>query len=198
MSSEPPDADRPVAQPSCAEPLEGEPQRRTGAWAVVGEFLVDPTVDQTRAMARVVGPVFVVCALALVPWTVYLYVSLPSRAVANNHDLSWAGFDVGLVLTLVLTTVALVRRSRWLPVASASLGALLLVDAWFDVLTSRAGGERLAAVVMALLVELPLAVVAYWLAYHGQALRERAIAIRLVRAVRSGRPLRPRRERRLR
>lgn len=149
-------------------------------------FLVDPSHDQTQRMARVVGPVFVVCAVLLVPWAAYLYVVLPARVESHNHDLAWAGFDVAMVLALLATTWSLVRLSRALPIAASALATMLVVDAWFDVLTAPPGRDRLVAVVMAVVVELPLAAVASWMAYHGQALRERAIVVRLVRASRDG------------
>lgn len=149
-------------------------------------FLVDPSHDQTQRMARLVGPTFVVCAVVLVPWAAYMYVVLPGRAESHNYDLAWAGFDVAMVLALVATAWSLVRLSRALPIAASALATMLVVDAWFDVLTAHSGRDRLVAVAMAVVVELPLAAVASWMAYHGQALRERAIVVRLVRASRDG------------
>lgn len=162
------------------------PTHASTPWGRLRGFLLDPTHDQTQRMARLVGPTFVVCAVALVPWAAYLYVVLPGRAESHNYDLAWAGFDVAMVLALLATTWALVRLSRALPIAASALATMLVVDAWFDVLTAPPGAERLVAVAMALLVELPLAAVASWMAYHGQALRERAIVVRLVRASRDG------------
>ena len=47
-------------------------------------------------------------AVLMVPWTVYLAVSLPSEQRAAHYDLAWAGFDVGLFA--VLAVGRLVRR----------------------------------------------------------------------------------------
>jgi hypothetical protein len=63
------------------------------------------------------------------------------------------------------------ERSRYLSTAAA---VLLVVAAWFDVLTTPAG-HRLQSIVVAVAVELPLASVCLWLSYHTQRLAERRI-----------------------
>jgi hypothetical protein len=104
-------------------------------------------------------------ALALVPWTAYLSATLPGEHVAHHWDVAWAGFDVFEVAALTATMVALVRRSPRLPVFAAIAGTALLTDAWFDLLTATPGRDRGWALVEALLGELPLAALCYWLAY---------------------------------
>ncbi len=128
-----------------------------------------------------VGWVFAALAALMVPWTAFLFVSLPPSQRAAHYDLAWGGFDLGLLAVLAATAVAAVRRSRWLPMAAAALATLLVVDAWFDVLTAPTGRELWAAVAMALLVELPLAGVCVWLAISGQSLLERRIALSIRR-----------------
>ena len=133
-----------------------------------------------RAEARVVrwvAPVFALCSLALLPWIVVLAVTLPHRAVSHHYDLAWAGYDVGLAAALGATAVTALRRSRLLPVASSAAGALLLADAWFDVVTSAPGGARLESLAMALLVELPLAALCGWLAVHSQDVAEQRLVL---------------------
>jgi hypothetical protein len=103
-------------------------------------------------------------AFALVPWTAYLTSSLPSRHETAHWDILWAGFDVGLISVGVATGVALLRGSRLLPIFASVTGALLLCDAWFDVLTSKPGSERAWSVAEALLAELPLAFFSFWVA----------------------------------
>jgi hypothetical protein len=82
---------------------------------------------------------------------------------------------------LAATATAAVRRSKWLAVAATATATMLVVDAWFDVMTSPRPRDLLAAVAMALLVELPLAGVCVWLAVSGQSLLERRIALSLRR-----------------
>ncbi|SDP21122.1 hypothetical protein SAMN04489867_1744 [Pedococcus dokdonensis] len=140
---------------------------------------------RTRARRlTVVGWVLAGLAALMVPWTAYLFVALPRTAPAAHYDLAWGGFDVGLLALLGLTGWAAVRRRRWLGAAAGAAAALLAADAWFDVVTSPTPDERWVALAMAVLVEVPLAVVCAWVAVSGQDLLDR----RLVRAARlSGR-----------
>jgi hypothetical protein len=116
-----------------------------------------------RRLARWVGPLFVVFAVILLVWIAVLAVSLPGRGVLQNEDLVWVGFDVGLLVGLVWTAWAAFGRHPTLPLAAAATGASLVIDAWFDVVGST-GPERVVAVVMALVVELPLSALCWWLA----------------------------------
>jgi hypothetical protein len=126
--------------------------------------------------ARLVGRTFLLLAVVLAGWTVALAVTLPSRAVIAHQDVVWVGFDVGLLIGLVATAWAALRRKRTLPILAAATATLLLTDAWFDVVGSgsrSAAGEALA---MALLVELPLSGLCWWIALHSQALAEQRVA----------------------
>jgi len=136
--------------------------------------------DDLSPTARVitVGWVFTVLAVLLVPWTVYLFVTLPQSQRAAHYDLAWGGFDVALVLLLALTGAGAVRRSRWLAAAAGATAAVLVTDAWFDVVMAADADERWVALAMAGLVELPLALVCAWLAVRGQELLERRIRLR--------------------
>jgi hypothetical protein len=97
------------------------------------------------------------CAAAMIPWIVYLAVTLPSHYVARNWMVTWVGFDLLLLTMLVLTAVAGWKRKQYVfPTAFAS-GVLLVCDAWFDVMTSQRGGDFTQALLSAFLVELPLA-----------------------------------------
>ena len=139
-----------------------------------------------RARARrvtVVGWVLAALAALMVPWTAYLFVVLPRTARAAHFDLAWGGFDLALLVLLALTGWAAVRRRRWLAAVAGASAALLGADAWFDVVTSPTPGDRWVALAMALLVELPLAVVCVWLAVSGQDFVDRRLAMaRHVRA----------------
>ena len=50
---------------------------------------------------------------------------------------------------------------------AAATGALLLADAWFDVVTAGGGRDRWAAVVLAVCAEIPLAILCFALARPG-------------------------------
>lgn len=140
-----------------------------------------------RARARrltVVGWVLAALAVLMVPWTAYLFIVLPRTARAEHFDLAWGGFDLALLVLLALTGWAAVRRLRWLAAVAGASAALLGADAWFDVVTSPTAGERWVALAMAVLVELPLAVVCVWLAVSGQDFVDRRLA--MARNVRTG------------
>ena len=58
---------------------------------------------------------------------------------------------------------------------------MLVVDAWFDVLTSRRGADQLMALALAV-VEIGLAVVCVWIAFHAVSVVRTEIADLLRRA----------------
>ena len=142
-------------------------------------------VDNARAV-RWAGPVFALFSLILLPWIIYLAFSLPSRQVSADYDVAWTGFDVMLLTALVSTGYFALRRSRYLATAAVATVTLLIVDAWFDVVTALPG-QRLEPVAEALLVELPLASVCVWLSLHTQQLAERRLLLLLRRRPQGGR-----------
>jgi len=108
---------------------------------------------------RLAGAVLVAAAVLLPAWAVYLAVVLPREHVSPNWDVVWVGFDLALATLAATAFVALRRRSRWAPVLAGALAAALVCDAWFDVMTSD-GGDRRVAIALAVLLELPVAVLA--------------------------------------
>ena len=141
------------------------------------ENLVLP--DHARAV-RWTGPVFALFSVIMLPWTIYIGASLPARQVSPNYDAAWAGFDVLLLGTLAGTAYFAFRRSRYLSTAATATATLLVLDAWFDVMTTPSSG-RLESILLAAAVELPLAAVCVWLSYHAQQLAERRIVLLLRR-----------------
>lgn len=133
--------------------------------------------DETRALAWI-GVPFALFSLILIPWTVYLAGSLPSEQVSTHYDAAWAGFDVMLALALAATACFALRRPSYLPTAAGATATLLVVDAWFDVLTTP-GVQRIESILLAVFVELPLAAFCVWLSWHTQQLEERRIAMLL-------------------
>jgi uncharacterized membrane protein len=107
-------------------------------------------------------------AVGLVPWTLYLTFTLPSRHVTQDYDLAWVGFDIALAAAFAATAWSAVRQPQWLMAFAAALGTMLLCDAWFDVTTSAGGTERLEAVLEAIFAELPLAVICGYIVYDAE------------------------------
>jgi hypothetical protein len=145
--------------------------------------LVDPApepenavlVDESRVV-RWTGPLFALFSVILLPWVVYIGLTLPARQLAPNYDIAWAGFDIMLAGGLATTAYFALRRSRYLSTAAASTATLLLVDAWFDCMTTPAG-SRWESIALCFLVELPLAGVCLWLSYHTHQIAERRILL---------------------
>jgi predicted branched-subunit amino acid permease len=123
--------------------------------------------------ARWVVPLFALSGIVLVPWVVFLVSSLPSTHAAAHWDIAWAGFDVALALLLLGVAVSAWRRSPWLEGVATAAAALLVVDAWFDILTSSSRVELVIAIGEAVLVELPLAVVCVLLARNAEQVLRR-------------------------
>ncbi|HEV8463210.1 MAG TPA: hypothetical protein VGQ38_21165 [Gaiellaceae bacterium] len=133
--------------------------------------------------------VFGVGGFLLLPWTVWLSASLHPHHVTEHWDLAWSGFDSGLAILFLATALAAYRRSPWLPALAATLGTLLVVDAWFDVVLESHYDERRNAFILALLVELPIAVFCYWIAYRSERFFARGLHLASARKGASERDL---------
>ena len=129
-----------------------------------------------RLLPRRLGLTLGVIAVALVPWTLWLTFTLPTRHVTHHYRGAWVGFDVCLAAAFAGTAIAALRSSRWLQPLAAVTGTMLLCDAWFDVVTSQAGDELNVAILEAVLAELPLAALCAWVVldtgrFHAAAAR---------------------------
>lgn len=125
------------------------------AATTAGELPLDGTAlrRRRRRVLRQLG----VCVVVLVPWTVYLAVSLPDRFEARHWPFVWVGFDVMLLVALASAGVAVWLRRQVLIPLSFVAATLLLCDAWFDVSLSWGKPDVWASAASAVLVELPLA-----------------------------------------
>src|SRR5919204_1414170 len=119
-------------------------------------------------LRRLIGPFFALAGLALIPWTIWLTLSLPAHHETENWKTVWAGFDIAEAAALIATAATALRRSPWLAPTAAITGTLLCVDAWFDITLEAGGRHLLAAVLEAALVELPLAAICFWVARNAE------------------------------
>ncbi|MGN6797764.1 MAG: hypothetical protein ACTHKS_06405, partial [Gaiellaceae bacterium] len=127
------------------------------------------------------APLFFLAGFGLVPWTLYLFATLPGKHLqAGFYDLAWGGFDLALALLFVATGVGLLGRRLWVQSTATATATMLVCDAWFDVLSSNPGSERLFAIVLALFAELPTAFVCLMIARHVEEAAERAQRYALV------------------
>jgi predicted branched-subunit amino acid permease len=109
--------------------------------------------------------VFGAAGIALLPWTVWLSASLPPHHRSANWDLAWSGFDSALAMLFLATAFAAWRRRPWLAPVAAATGALLIADAWFDVVLESRSDDRVIALAEAFGAELPLAALCFAVAY---------------------------------
>jgi hypothetical protein len=97
------------------------------------------------------------CVAALIPWTIFLAVSLPDQYRAHHWRLTWAGFDGLLLFAMSLTVYLAWRRRQAVIPASIATATLLVCDAWFDISLDLGTPDVWWSVGSAVLVELPLA-----------------------------------------
>jgi hypothetical protein len=137
--------------------------------------MAPPAQDQQRRVPRRLALGLGVIAVLLVPWTLWLTFTLPTRHLAHNYRLAWVGFDVALAFAFAVTAIAVLRASPWLQAVAALTGTMLLCDAWFDVVTSSGGDERARAVLEAVVAELPLAALCAWIVLDTQRFHDAAV-----------------------
>lgn len=111
-----------------------------------------------RRFGRAVRGAVTIGAVVLVPWAIYLALSLPRRTMTEHWRGAWVGFDLLLASALAATAWWAWHRRQLVLVGLAASSVLLVCDAWFDVMLTEGAG-RWTSLAMALLVELPLAAV---------------------------------------
>src|ERR1700704_5017135 len=75
-------------------------------------------------------------ALGLLPWTLWLTFTLPSRHLTTHYDLAWVVFDCALFCAFAATAWCTVKASQWLLPLAAVTGTMVVCGAWFDVVTA--------------------------------------------------------------
>lgn len=80
-----------------------------------------------------------VSAAVLVPWTGYLWATLPAAVTARHWPLVWSGLDGGIAVGLAASAWLAWRGDRRLVQVTSATAALMAADAWFDVCTSPPG-----------------------------------------------------------
>ena len=100
-----------------------------------------------------------VASVVLLRWALYLAGQLPDDHVAHHWRAAWVGLDIAIAGCLA--GVVWLGRSRHPATAqvSTAAAALLLCDAWFDVLLDGPWPGRWTTLVLAVGVELPAAAV---------------------------------------
>lgn len=102
----------------------------------------------------------IVCCLVLAAWIGVLAWTLPPYYRTGGWRGAWVGFDVAELIAFGVTAWAAWRGRQILIMSLLVLATLLLADAWFDVTLDLHTSGFLASLLSALLVEIPLAVIA--------------------------------------
>lgn len=130
-----------------------------------GRVFRQPPRPLPRWLVRVLPWVYLAGALALVPWTLYLALTLPTNYVTAHYRWTWVVFDASLAVALGSVGWCAFRRSPAIIIALAVAAALLFTDAWFDVSSAR-GADHRQALLLALLLEVPGGIVCLRLAHR--------------------------------
>ena len=125
-------------------------------------------VTKVRTVPWWVAPAFAVLAVGTVPWVIYLAVTLPRHATFAHYRGVWVGFDTALVVVLALTAWQAWRARPRVALAATAAATMLMVDAWFDVMTTPRGHGLWLSWLLAIVVEVPLAGICLWIALHAE------------------------------
>jgi hypothetical protein len=105
-------------------------------------------------------------ALVLAAWVVVLSITLPNHYAAHEWRIAWIGFDIGLVAAFAATAWTGWRMRQIVVTALIVTGTLIICDAWFDVTLSWGSNEQLLSIATAILVEIPVALGLWFVAYR--------------------------------
>ena len=103
-------------------------------------------------------------AVLLVIWALVLAVTLPHSVDVGAWRVAWVGFDLALAAAFGTTGWLILRRRPSAVIGLAVTATMLATDAWFDVcLSFGTEGQRLS-LLLAALVEVPVALLLVWTA----------------------------------
>lgn len=122
--------------------------------------------DNEHRVARRSPVLLFGCAMALVPWTIYLGLSLPSIDGDHHIKLFWVALDSVLIAGLASTAWLTLRRRRGAQIVAVATAAVLVLDAVLDTASAPPGWSLVMAVARALVLEIPTAVLVLSAARH--------------------------------
>jgi hypothetical protein len=119
-----------------------------------------------------VAPVYLTLFVGIIPWIIYLGFAPPEELGDGHWRVAWIGLDAMEAIALGLTAWLAYRRSTWIDLTATATAMLLVVDVWFDIVTSDSGWDLAQAIGAAVVLELPLAGLSLWIARHAQVVNE--------------------------
>jgi hypothetical protein len=125
-------------------------------------------------LPRWLGPLAICCVIGFIPWIVYLALTLPEHSRAVDYDIAWVGYDCAMCLVLGALAYCAIRRKNATGAVAAVASTMLVVDAWFDIVTTEEGRAFWMAVAAAVIGEIPLAIICAWAAINAEFVRARA------------------------
>lgn len=131
-----------------------------------------PSVKNTRRIKITIPSwaaiIYIIISIGLVPWTIHLSFALPEHHLSRNWDITWVGLDAALIISLLATGILAKTKSIYMVISAVVTGTLFATDAWFDILSYKAGSHGFnEAMTMAIIGELPMALMSFALAVHG-------------------------------
>jgi hypothetical protein len=142
--------------------LEEAELNRTGGPepARLARALITVAGERSGLRRRLLIGAALVCAAGLAAWIGVLAVTLPWRYRAGGWSAAWVGFDAVLFLAFAATAWAAWRRRQVLILCLVVVAVLLCCDAWFDTTLDWGTPGFVESLTLALVIELPLAVLA--------------------------------------
>jgi len=133
-------------------------QQRAEVARMLDEFatfpLAPPRSPRQRKLVLIVGTVG---AIGMLPWLVYLSLTLPANYSVGAWRSVWVGFDLALLVLFAATAASVWLRRQIAAFAMVATATLLLCDAWFDTSLSWGAPEHWSSIGSAL-IEVPVAV----------------------------------------
>lgn len=115
--------------------------------------------QRTRWQRRALITLTLVSAVVLLPWIGLLSVTLRETSSGGAWRIAWVGFDTALFLSFAVSGYFVWKRRQIAPVVMAVTATLVFTDAWFDLTLSWNTPEFTVAMLSALIIEIPLALV---------------------------------------
>jgi hypothetical protein len=88
-------------------------------------------------------------AALLVPWMMMLALTLPGRAQVDNWPLAWIGLDALMAVGCAATALLGLRGDARARLTASATASVAVLDAWFDITTSRTGAPLAEALLCA-------------------------------------------------